>query len=144
MLILEQSHLIEMGLLTTSKTKELVASDENQSSQGGKSYNNKKKKQWKQKSQSKTQQSSSSQQGNSSFNKKGNNNKDKLFCAYCKKPNHDEHHCKTKRIDELENLLRKKKINVPNASKDSIAQLQREKSKHLWKIQVLPLNGFLT
>ena len=52
-------------------------------------------------------------------NKKRNNNKkNKLFCAYCKKPNHDEHHCKTKRIDELENLLRKNKINVPNASKD--------------------------
>ena len=54
---------------------------------------------------SQRQQFSSSQQGNSSSKKKGNNNKkDKLFCAYIKKPNHDENHCKTKRIDELENL----------------------------------------
>ena len=84
------------------------------------------------KSQSETQQSSSSQQGNSSSNKKGNNDKkDKLFCAYCKKPNHDEHHCKTKRIDELEKLLRKNKINVPNASKDSIPPTSKEKGKAL-------------
>ena len=47
MLIVEQSHLMDLGLLTTSKTKALVASDEHQSSQGGKSSSNKKKKQWK-------------------------------------------------------------------------------------------------
>ena len=97
-----------------------MASNENQSNQGGKSSTNNKKKLWKKKSQSETQQSSSSQQGNSSSNKKGNNNKkDKLFCAYCK----------TKRIDKLENLLRKNKINVPNASKDSNPSTSKEKGK---------------
>lgn len=59
MLIVEQSHLIDLGLLMTSKTKALVTSDEHQSSQGGKSSSNNKKMQWKQKSQSETQQSSS-------------------------------------------------------------------------------------
>ena len=44
MLIVEQSHLMDLGLLMTSKTKVLVASDENQSSQGGKSSSNNKKK----------------------------------------------------------------------------------------------------
>ena len=44
MLMLEQSKLIDMGILMSSKTKELVASNENQSGQGGKcSTNNKKK-----------------------------------------------------------------------------------------------------
>ena len=47
MLIVEQSHLIDLGLLTSSKTKALVVSDEHQSSQGGKSFSNSKKKQWK-------------------------------------------------------------------------------------------------
>ena len=56
MLIVEQSHLVDFGLLKSSKTKALVASDEHKSSQGGKNNN---KKQWKQKTQSKTQQSSS-------------------------------------------------------------------------------------
>ena len=73
-LIKEQTHLMDQGLLTTSKTKALVVSDEKKSSQGGKSSNNNKKKQWKQKSQPETQHSSS-QQGNSSSNKKGNNEK---------------------------------------------------------------------
>ena len=109
-----------------------MASNENQSNQGGKSSTNNKKKKWKPKSQPETQKSSSSQQGNSSSNKKGNNNKkDKIFCAYCKKLNHDEHHCKTKRIDELKNLLRKRKINVPNASKDSNPSTSKGKGKAL-------------
>jgi hypothetical protein len=43
-LIIEQSHLIDMRLLMSSKTKALVASDDNKSSQGGKSSNNNKKK----------------------------------------------------------------------------------------------------
>ena len=46
MLIVEQSHLVDFGLLKSSKTKALVTSDEQKSSQGGKSNN---KKQWKQK-----------------------------------------------------------------------------------------------
>ena len=54
-----------------------------------------------------------------------------MFCAYCKKPNHDEHHCKTKRIDELENLLRKNKINIPNASKDLNPSTSKRKGQAL-------------
>ena len=42
-LIKEQTHLMDQDLLTTSKTKALVVSDENKSSQGGKGSNNKKK-----------------------------------------------------------------------------------------------------
>ncbi len=42
MLIVEQSHLMDFGLLKSSKIKTLVASDDHKSSQGGKS--NKKKK----------------------------------------------------------------------------------------------------
>ena len=96
-----------------------MASNGNQSNQQGKCSTNSKKKKWKQKSQFETQQYSSSQQGNSSSNNKGNNNKkDKLFCAYSNKLNHEEHHCKTMRIEELEKLLRKNKINMPNTSKD--------------------------
>ena len=49
-LIKEQTHLMDQGLLTTSKTKALVFSDENISIQGGESSRNNKKKQWKQKS----------------------------------------------------------------------------------------------
>ena len=49
MLIVKQSHLIDLGLLMTSNTKAFVASDENQSSQGGKSSSNNNKKQWKKK-----------------------------------------------------------------------------------------------
>ena len=36
MLIVEQTHLMDLGLLTTSKTKSLVISDKHKSSQGGK------------------------------------------------------------------------------------------------------------
>ena len=43
MLMLEQSKLIDMGILTSSKSKALVASNENQSNQGGKSSTNNKK-----------------------------------------------------------------------------------------------------
>ena len=50
MLMLEQSKLIDMGILTSSKTKALVASNENQSNQGGKISTNSKKKKWKKKS----------------------------------------------------------------------------------------------
>ena len=39
-LIKEQTHLMDQGLLMTSKTKALVVSDENKSSQGGKGSNN--------------------------------------------------------------------------------------------------------
>ena len=44
MLMLEQSKLIDMGILKSSKTKALVASNENQSNQGCKSSTNSKKK----------------------------------------------------------------------------------------------------
>ena len=43
-LIVEQTHLMDLGLLTTSKTKDLVISDEHKSSQGGKGSNNNKNK----------------------------------------------------------------------------------------------------
>ena len=118
-LIREQSHLMDKGLLTSSKSKALVVSNDTKSTQGGKgSYNNQNKQQ---KPKSETQHTS--QQGSSSSNKKGNNNKkEQLTCAYCKKKNHDEHHCKTKRIDELENLLKKNRINVPGASSDTTSK----------------------
>ena len=75
---------------------------------------------------------SSSQQGSSSSNKKGNNEKkDKLICAYCKKQNHDEHHCKDKRIDELENLLKKNKIQVPGAFMDTTPSSSKGKGQAL-------------
>ena len=44
MLIVEQTHLMDLGLLTISKKKSLVASDEKKSSQGGKGSTNNKKK----------------------------------------------------------------------------------------------------
>ena len=44
MLIIEQTHLMDLGLLTISKTKSLVVSDEKKSSQRGKGYHNNKKK----------------------------------------------------------------------------------------------------
>ena len=53
------------------------------------------------------------------------------FCTYCKKPNHDEHHCKTKRIDDLENLLKKNKIQVPGTSKDSTPTSSKGKGQAL-------------
>ena len=43
MLMLEQSKFIDMGILMSSKTKALVASNENQKNQSGKSYTNSKK-----------------------------------------------------------------------------------------------------
>ena len=63
-----------------------------------------------------------SQQGKSSSknSQKGNNSskKEKKTCSYCKRNGHDEHECKDKQIDELINLMRKHKIDVPNAYKD--------------------------
>ena len=42
-LIKEKTHLIDQGLLTTSKSKALVVSNDTKSSQGGKGSNNNKK-----------------------------------------------------------------------------------------------------
>jgi hypothetical protein len=134
MLIVEHDSLVGMGLLKTSKTKALV---ENEGNSSGKN-SNKKQKQWKAKLQDDTQQSSSkqqsssnqssstqhssSQQGKSSSknNQKGNNSnkREKKTCSYCKRNGHDEHECKDKQIDELVNLMRKHKVDVPNAYKD--------------------------
>ena len=61
MLMLEQSKLIDMRILKSSKSKELVASNDNQTNQGEKSFTNNKKNQWKPKSQLGTQKSSSLQ-----------------------------------------------------------------------------------
>ena len=49
MLMLEQSKFIGMGILASSKTKALVASNENQLNQQSKSSTNNKKKKWKKK-----------------------------------------------------------------------------------------------
>ena len=54
MLMLEQSKLIDMGILMSSKTKALATYNENRSNQGEKSSTNGKKKKWKQKSQLET------------------------------------------------------------------------------------------
>ena len=134
-LVLEHEKLVSMGILQSSKTKALVANEGNSS---GKKFN-KKKKRWKVEPQDDTQKSSSTHQSNSlhqsfstqksssqqgkSFsnnNKKGNNfNKREMkTCAYCKKNGHDEHECKDKKIDELLNIMRKHKIDVPNTYKD--------------------------
>ena len=43
-LIKEQSHLMDKGLLTTSKSKALVVSNDTKSSKGGKGSNNNKNK----------------------------------------------------------------------------------------------------
>ena len=53
-------------------------------------------------------------------NQKGNNSnkREKKNCSYCKKNGHEEHYCKDKQIDELLNIMRKHKIDVPNAYKD--------------------------
>ena len=49
---------------------------------------------------------------------KNSNKKEKKNCSYCKKNGHEEHYCKDKQIDELLNIMRKNKIDVPNAYKD--------------------------
>lgn len=55
MLMLEQSKLIDMRILKSSKSKALVASNEKQTNQCKKKFTNSKKKQWKPKSQSEMQ-----------------------------------------------------------------------------------------
>lgn len=89
MLMLEQSKLLNMGILNSSKSKALVANHGSQGSQD--KYSNKKKKKSKSKPQQGKGQSSSPSQGNfSSSSKKGNTpKKGKPTCAYCKKYGHD-------------------------------------------------------
>ena len=47
------------------------------------------------------------------------------------KKNHDEHHCKDKRIDELVNLLKKNKIQVPGTSTDTTPSTSKGKGQAL-------------
>lgn len=110
MLILEQSKLTTMGILKSSKSQDLVGNKGNQSNQGkGKDH-----KQPKSKPQQDGAKSSSPQQGDSPFWPKRKPYKDNIFCGYCKKLGHDEHHCYKKDIDELKNILEKNKINLPS------------------------------
>lgn len=101
MLMVEQSNLMGMEILKSSKYKALVAS------KGKGKGSNKKQKSWQQNSQE-TEHSTSSPQDNS--NNKGKSPKmEMLTCAYCKKNGHEEHHC-YKEIDELKNLLKKNQM----------------------------------
>ena len=97
-----------MGIVKSSKSKELVASKGNQ----GKG-SNKKKKSWQKNSQQEKEHSTSSPQDNSN-NKGKSSKKDFHTCAYCKKNGHEEHHCYKKEIDELKNLLKKNQISPPS------------------------------
>ena len=114
-----------MGILTSSKSKALVAHNEetststNQSSNKGKGKNQKWKKNTLEDVEKKTPQSNQQGKSSSNSNKKGDNNKEKKKCAYCKKSGHEEHECYLKKIDELTHIMKQHNVPLPNAYKDS-------------------------
>ena len=119
-----------MGILTSSKSKALVAHNEgssnstNQSSNKGKGKNQTWKKNTSVDAEKTTPQSN--QQGKTflNSNKKGDNNKVKKKCAYCKKLGHEEHECYLKKIDELTHIMKKHNDPLPNAYKGSSSDSQ--------------------
>lgn len=122
MLMLEQTKLITVGILKSSKSQALVATHGSGSS--------KKQKQSKNKPHKDRAQSSSPQQGDSSSSSnKGNSQKEKPTCAYCKKVGHDEHRCHAKQVDELTNLLKKNNINFPSSYKKEASLSTSSQSK---------------
>ena len=112
MLMMEQTKLISMGILKTSKSQAYVATQGNKGNQG-KDNSNKKGQ-----SKPKDKTPPSPQQGDTSSSKKDNSpKKERPTCAYCKRVGHEEHRCHLKKIDELTHILKKHSIDLPNAYK---------------------------
>ena len=124
MLDREENKLISMKILTSPKSKALVANNEGssnltrQSSNKGKSKTQKWKKNKSKDAEKTTPQSNQQGKSSSNSNKKGDNNKEKKKCAYCKKLSHEEHECYHKKIDELASIMKKHNVPLPNAYKD--------------------------
>ena len=98
-----------MGILTSPKSKALVANNEGssnsvgQSSNKGKGKNQKCKNNKLEDAEKTTPQSIQQGKSSSNSNTKRDKNKEKKKCAYCKKLDHEEHECYHKNIDELTN-----------------------------------------
>lgn len=113
MLMMEQTKLIRMGILKASKSQALVA---NQGNKGNQGKDNSNKKKWQSKPKEKAP--SSPQQRDSFSSKRENSQKrERPTCAYCKKIGHEEHHCHSKKIDELTHIIKKHNIDLPKVYK---------------------------
>jgi hypothetical protein len=104
----EKDKLVQMGSLKTTKVHALAANE-------GRKTSNKLKQQFKgKKDQDQKKEHNPKSTQESSNSKTGKTKKEKVICAYCKKPNHEEHACMRKQIDQMTHLLERHNINVPD------------------------------
>ena len=90
----EQDKLIQMGILKSSKSHALAANQGTKEQQGQSSNNNSKDKKQKNSEEKKDQMLISSKATIDTPSSKGDKpKKEKVKCAYCKRPGHDEHKC---------------------------------------------------
>ena len=109
-----------MGTLKSSKSHALVANQGTKEQKGQSSNNNSKDKKQKNSKEKKDQILVASKATIDTPSSKGDKpKKEKVQCAYCKRPGHDEHKYLKKQIDHLTQILEKNNISVPESTKQS-------------------------
>ena len=109
-----------MGTLKSSKSHALAANQGTKEQKWQSSNNNSKDKKQKNSKEKKDQILVASKATIDTPSSKGDKpKKEKVQCAYCKRPSHDEHKCLKKQIDHLTHILEKNNINVPESIKQS-------------------------
>ena len=111
-LINEQDKLVQMGIIRSSKDQALFVSGPKDLK--GKGKNNQKSKFDAPNTKEKNQQHEEPS-GSKKHKNKGNQGKEKVKCSYCGKGFHLEHACMKNNIDEMNSLLERNNINLPES-----------------------------
>lgn len=120
-----------MGTLKSSKSHALAANQGTKEQQGQSSNNNSKDKKQKNSEEKKDQISIYSKTNIDTPSSKGDKpEKEKVKCAYCKRPVHDEHKCLQKQLDHLTYILEKNNISVPESFKQSSNEGSNKKKEN--------------
>ena len=124
-----------METLKSSKSHALVANQGTKEQKGQISNNNSKDKKKKNRKEKKDQILVASKVTIDTPSSKGDKpKKEKVQCAYCKRPDHEEHKCLKKQIDHLTHILEKNNINVLESIKQSSnEESNKEKEKNKGK-----------
>lgn len=116
----EQDKLIQMGTLMSSKSHALATNQGTKEQKGQSSNNNSKDDKKNNSEEKKNQISISSIATIHTPSSKGDKpKKEKVKCAYGKRPGHDEHKFLKKEIDHLTYIIEKNNISVPESIKQS-------------------------
>ena len=110
-----------MVTLISSKSHALVSNQGTKEQKGKSSNNNSKDKKQRNSKEKKDQILVASKEIIDTPSSKGDKpKKEKVQCAYCKRPGHDEHKCFKKQIDHLKHILEKNNISVLESIKKGL------------------------